>query len=71
MEADCFHLPFFQHMGAQLGQQISKPLYTMDRCNPSLAVIFKYPPIHLVSLSGMQGSDRDLWKNSLQDADDC
>ena len=29
-------LPFCQHMGAQLGQEISKPLWTVDRCNPSL-----------------------------------
>lgn len=26
-------------MGAQLGQRISKPLLTLDRCNPSLAVL--------------------------------
>lgn len=34
----------FQHMGAQLGQEISKPLWTVGRCNPSLAVLIP-PPI--------------------------
>lgn len=35
-----FLLLFFcWKMGAQLGQRISKPLWTLDRCNPSLAVL--------------------------------
>lgn len=31
-----------QHMGAQLGQEISKPLWTVDRCSPSLAVFLSF-----------------------------
>lgn len=34
-------------MGAQLGQEISKTLWTVDRCNPSLAVLTSSPILSL------------------------
>lgn len=43
VEADLF----CQHMGAQLGQEISKPPWTVDRCNPSLAALMSSPILSL------------------------
>ena len=66
VEADLF----CQHMGAQLGQGISKPLWTVDRCNPSPAVLMSSPILSLSQARSDQTVTCGQKPPCLQDADE-